>query len=260
MNLSRKNQRNLKRLRKDAAKLWAEQQAVNERAAQVFGKAKHQAVTLGKTEFVPTVKGAYDQNLRPGFDRGLAVARDAADDARIRFEGKALPAIATVLGSIAGGLANAAKNDQLPQQLRGLDLKGTAKSAKATSKELEKRAKAAMREYDRKQGKSGLGVGGWVLVGTGASVLAALGYALWQTFRADDDLWIADDELDAPITTVKPKSATLADAAPVSAASASGAEGVSTLDRAAEQGIATSDVDAKHINAGTEDGAPSVGR
>lgn len=256
MNLSRKNQRSIKRLRKDATKLWAEQQAVNQHAAEVFGTAKRNAVTLSQTELVPALKGSYDQRVRPSFDRGVAVARDAAGDARIRFEGKVLPTIATLLGTVAGGLATAAKNESLPQQLRSLDLAGTAKSARETSKELEKRAKAAMKEYDRKQGSQGIGVGGWVLVGTGAAALAAIGYALWQTFRADDDLWIADDELDAPITTVKPKEGTPAAAA----AAPSSAEGVSTLDRAAEQGIATSDVEARHVADAADDSASSMGR
>jgi predicted MarR family transcription regulator len=61
-------------------------------------------------------------------------------------------------------------------------------------KKLEKQAK--------KQQKSGPGVGGWFLIGAGVASLAAVGYALWQTFRADDDLWIADEELDAPVKTV----------------------------------------------------------
>ncbi|CAG7844516.1 hypothetical protein USB125703_00751 [Pseudoclavibacter triregionum] len=233
MNLSRKNERKLKRLRKDAAKLWAEQRAVNARAAEVFGKAKSHAVELGQTELVPALKGTYEQQLRPRVEGGIAVARDVADDARIRMGSKLLPTLAAGAASVATLLANASKNDSI--NIKGVDLKATAKTAKQTSKELEKRAKLAMKEYDRKTGKSGLGAGGWVLVGTGAAALAALGYALWQTFRADDDLWIADEELDAPITTVKPS-------------------------QAAAAGESTSDVTTHHLSQSEKDQAPSVGR
>ncbi|MBN6778697.1 hypothetical protein JRG19_09150 [Pseudoclavibacter alba] len=228
MNLSRKNQRQIKRLRKDAAKLWAEQQAVNERAAELLGKAKHQAVVLGESELIPAVKSAYDANLRPGFEHGLAVARDAADDARIRFNGKVLPAAATLAGSIAGGLA------ALNKEHKELGLKDTAKTAKKTSKALEHHAKAAVKEYNRKTGKGGIGAGGWVAIGAGVAALAAIGYALWQTFRADDDLWIADEELDAPITTVKP-----ADASRIS------------------EGDTVSDAQPKHLGGSAEDAIPS---
>ena len=41
-----------------------------------------------------------------------------------------------------------------------------------------------------------------LLIAFGVAAVAAVGYALWQTFRADDDLWIADEELDAPVKTV----------------------------------------------------------
>ena len=28
---------------------------------------------------------------------------------------------------------------------------------------------------------------------------AGVGYAAWQTFRADDELWVSDDEADDPL-------------------------------------------------------------
>ena len=34
----------------------------------------------------------------------------------------------------------------------------------------------------------------YVLMATGALALALVGYAAWQTLRADDDLWVEDEE------------------------------------------------------------------
>lgn len=199
MNLSRKNKRNLKRLRKDAAKLWAEQQAVNEHAAAVMAKARSHAIDISKKDLVPAARDAYESNLRPSLERSLKAARDAYDDARVRVGGTVMPRAAGAAGSIAGLLSQAAGSRD--------EFKAPAKNAKHLSKDLKKRADRAVREYNKKTGKGGLGVGGWTLIGAGVAAAAAAGYALWQTFRADDDLWIADEELDGPITTIAPKSA-----------------------------------------------------
>ena len=200
MALSRKNQRQLNRLRKHANSVWAEQQAVFEHARAVASEAGDNARRLRDTELFPYLQGEYDSKLRPNVQRGFAIARDAADDARVRFGGRVLPAVATVGGSLAGAVANLASSNK--------DYKPAAKRAKSFSKDLDRRAKAAMKEYDRKYNSSGLGVGGWFLIGAGVAAAAAIAYALWQTFRADDDLWIADEELDAPVTTVSPTSNT----------------------------------------------------
>jgi hypothetical protein len=37
-------------------------------------------------------------------------------------------------------------------------------------------------------------VGGIVAIVFGVVAAVGVGYALWQTLRADDELWIADDE------------------------------------------------------------------
>ncbi len=51
--------------------------------------------------------------------------------------------------------------------------------------------------------KKGLGFGGVALIALGVVVVGGVGYALYQTFRADDDLWIADDEPEAVDGTAK---------------------------------------------------------
>ncbi len=37
----------------------------------------------------------------------------------------------------------------------------------------------------------------WILVGVGVVAAAAVGYAVWQTLRADDDLWVEDEAIEA---------------------------------------------------------------
>jgi hypothetical protein len=36
-------------------------------------------------------------------------------------------------------------------------------------------------------------------IGAGVIAVAGIGYAVWQTFRADDELWVADDEAVPPV-------------------------------------------------------------
>ena len=38
------------------------------------------------------------------------------------------------------------------------------------------------------------GVGGYLLMVVGAIALAGVAYAVWQTLRADDDLWVEEDD------------------------------------------------------------------
>ena len=42
--------------------------------------------------------------------------------------------------------------------------------------------------------KSGPGIGSIVGLTLGVLAVVGIGYAVWQTLRADDDLWVADDE------------------------------------------------------------------
>jgi uncharacterized membrane protein YebE (DUF533 family) len=42
--------------------------------------------------------------------------------------------------------------------------------------------------------KKGPGVGTYLAIGAGIIAAVGVAYAVWQTFRADDELWVADDE------------------------------------------------------------------
>jgi hypothetical protein len=46
--------------------------------------------------------------------------------------------------------------------------------------------------------KQGIGAGGVIAIILGAIAAVGVLYAAWQTLRADDELWVADDPLRAP--------------------------------------------------------------
>lgn len=57
------------------------------------------------------------------------------------------------------------------------------------------RVKAAFdRVQPKKVEKKKSGIGSAIAVTAGIAAAAAVAYAVWQTFRADDELWVADDE------------------------------------------------------------------
>ena len=56
---------------------------------------------------------------------------------------------------------------------------------------------------NRLQGKKAIvakkspGFGTYVAIGAGVLAALAVAYAVWQTFRADDELWVTEDDIDA---------------------------------------------------------------
>ena len=46
--------------------------------------------------------------------------------------------------------------------------------------------------------KRGIGAGGVIAIIFGIAAALGVAYAAWQTLRADDELWVADDPLRAP--------------------------------------------------------------
>ena len=168
MALSRKNTRQMKRLRKDADRLWEEQQVVFAKARELASRAGGAARLYAESEVLPPVRDRFDSTIRPAFDSGIESGRRALTQAEHSLSKNVLPALAGFGGTVAGAV-----------------------------KQLQNRFEPAPPK------KSGPGVGGWFLIGAGVAAVAAVGYALWQTFRADDDLWIADEELDAPVQTVE---------------------------------------------------------
>jgi hypothetical protein len=95
--------------------------------------------------------------------------------------GDVIPAVGTAVGTALSVVDHA-------RAARSAAFAGEFTKAR---KEITKRASAATE-------KSGPGAGTVIAVGLGIVAAAGLLYAVWQTFRADDELWVADEEPTTP--------------------------------------------------------------
>ncbi|MFC5337314.1 DNA/RNA helicase [Leucobacter denitrificans] len=165
MKLSRKRRRELRHLRSEAQELLDQQLHVLGNANTVLKQAGKTARNLSDEYVVPRVDDAVER-VRPTVDRGVASARRA---------GAAVRRVTTPL--VASALANT---------IRALD-------------ELDSpQASAQVRHFGERTGvlkpaKKKSGVGGFIALGLGVAAAVGVGYALWQAFRTDDELWIAPD-------------------------------------------------------------------
>ncbi|WP_350348338.1 hypothetical protein ABIQ69_17155 [Agromyces sp. G08B096] len=163
MSLSRKRKKELKRLRRSAEELWGNQQAVLEHANAVAREASHQLGNLTREEVVPRVRSGYETYVRPGMEQAKGFARTAGSTAE--------RTLGNVLGSVLsiGDIANDAR----------------------VRRAVERVSPRAVAIVDKKKGP---GVGTYLAIGAAVVAAAGVAYAVWQTFRADDELWVADDE------------------------------------------------------------------
>jgi hypothetical protein len=180
--LSRKRQRELKRLKGSASELWNEQKEVLDQATHVVREASRQLANLGREEVAPRVRDAVDNHVRPGVASGIAATRSAAGSTREKFVEDVLPAVTSALSS-ALAVIEASKNPQVREALSRVGKAG----AKVGSKVVPVASKSS-------------GPGRYILIGVGLVAAAGLAYAAWQTLRADDELWVSDqpDESGAP--------------------------------------------------------------
>ncbi|WP_344371230.1 hypothetical protein [Agromyces tropicus] len=162
MSLSRKRRKELKRLRSSAGELWGNQRDVLDTSRDVAREASRQLNLLTREEVVPRVRTGYESYVRPGVDQARVFARSAGDQVE-RTLGSALGSILSI-----GDIANDTR----------------------VRRALQRVAPSAVPE------KKGPGVGTYLAIGAGIVAAAGVAYAVWQTFRADDELWVADEESD----------------------------------------------------------------
>lgn len=165
-------QTDLEILRDHAEALWERQQEVFAAAGKVAREASHQGALYAREELAPRVRQA---------------ASDSADAVRSAYS-RALPVASSTLATAA------AIGDQGIRQI----LARLARARGAAPVIVAPAAKSA-----------GIGVGGWIGITIGVLAAGAVAYAVWQTLRADDDLWVEDED-DAAIEAGE--SADLADA------------------------------------------------
>jgi hypothetical protein len=186
MKLSRKRKRELRKLRSNAEDLWQEQQAVLDHASRVLRQARTQATLLNHEQVVPRVLSTYETRFKPTVDRSVLLGRTAATGARTRVVQDVIPALT---GVAASALSVLSLSKGLSSRFDSEGLQAKLKTFSDSLKKVEPPK------------KTGPGAGTYALIGVGVVALAGIGYAAWQTFRADDDLWIADDEPEVTGTT-----------------------------------------------------------
>jgi len=187
LTLSRKRAKELKRLKSAASDLWDDQKDVLEHASHVVREAGRQAANAGREEVVPRVRETYDHHVRPVVDLGVASGRAVADTARDKVQRDVLPAVSSALAS-ALAVLEVSKDPRVREALSNVRRAGDRFGAKVGVV----------------PPKPQPGPGRYILIALAAVAAAGVAYAAWQTLRADDELWVSDDEADDPIAPARP--------------------------------------------------------
>ncbi|GAA1857397.1 DNA helicase [Microbacterium koreense] len=190
MSLSRKRKKELRKLQTQANSLWESQQVLVGEAANVAREASRQLGNFGREQVAPQVQASYEKYAAPYVDRGMQASKNV-------LERNIVPAAGAVVGSALSAWDAANEQRARFASGRGLSLPDAGKYAKKADKysqEVARRFSKAMPEPQKK----GMGAGGVIAIILGAAAAIGVLYAAWQTLRADDELWVADDPLRAP--------------------------------------------------------------
>lgn len=188
MSLSRKHKKELRKLQSQANDLWESQQVLVNQAAQVARDAGQQLGRYNREHVLPGIQSGYEKSV----DRTKKFSKNVLTDSVV-------PAAGAVVGS-AMSVWDAA-NDTRERLAAGKGL--SVPDGKAYSKRADKYSKQAMKQMSARLGalepkRKGMGAGGVIAIILGVAAAAGVLYAAWQTLRADDELWVADDPLRAP--------------------------------------------------------------
>lgn len=165
MALSRKRKRELKQLRSYTETLLDQQRDVMHNAGVVLSEATRQAKALGAEEVMPRVNEKYEL-IRPQVERNINSAKKAANRVRVAMA----PVVATALAKTVTALDNIDARDAAAQVQKFGVQQGILESPKKKRR------------------------GGIFAVVLGVAAASAVGYAIWQTFRnEDDDMWVSSD-------------------------------------------------------------------
>jgi len=193
MALSRKRERELKRLKSSASEVWDDQRQVLDHASKVLREAGRQVGYIGSEEVAPRVRNTYEHRVRPVVETGLGAVHHAGDVTRDKLKRDVLPAIASAVASTLA-VIEVAKDTRVKDAVREIRKAGdrAGHALDTTGRKVKKAAKKYSKKIDIVPQKKSGGPGKYIAIGVGVVALAGLGYAVWQTLRADDDLWITD--------------------------------------------------------------------
>jgi len=175
VSLSRKRKKELHKLQSQANALWESQQVLVSQASDVAREASRQLGNYGREQVAPQVQATYEKYAAPYVDRGVKYSKHV-------LENNVVPAA----GAVVGGALSAwdAANETRARLAAG---RGVIASKGARRVVVPAPAP-----------KKGMGAGGVIALILGAAAAIGVLYAAWQTLRADDELWVADDPLRAP--------------------------------------------------------------
>ena len=166
MSLTRQRKKELKQLQNQANKLWSGQQVLLGDAAVVAREAGRQLGNYHREQVMPRVSDNYNRYAAPYVDKGREVSQRVIND-------RVIPAAGAVVGSALSAW------DAANERRGAINVARGVVAAPAPQKKR-------------------LGAGGVIALLLGVAAAVGIVYAAWQTLRADDELWVADDPLRAP--------------------------------------------------------------
>ncbi|PZE64506.1 hypothetical protein [Curtobacterium sp. MCBD17_021] len=173
--IPRKRRKQIKKLKGKTATLLGEQRKVLEHANAILAEARGHAADAARKDLAPRVQNAIDNGLRPAVATGVHAATSAAQSASQRFQSEVVPGLISTAGSVLS-VGDLAKDPRVQKIV----------------KEAQKRGGVFLKQAPVPE-KKGIGFGGVALIVVGVVAVAGAAYAAYQTLRADDDLWVADD-------------------------------------------------------------------
>ncbi len=188
MSLSRKRKKELRKLQKDANTLWESQQVLIGQAGHVAREAGRQLGNYNREQVIPTVHDTYETYAAPYVNQGVAASKHF-------YNRQLVPAAGALVGSALSVWDAAGETRSRLAAGRGVDIDVSKIQKKAAKYGAAATKKLAVSE---KPARSGMGAGGVIALILGVAAAAGVLYAAWQTLRADDELWVADDPLAAP--------------------------------------------------------------
>jgi hypothetical protein len=192
VSLNRKRKKELRKLQSQANNLWESQQVLVGEAATIAREAGRQLGNFGREQVVPGVKGGYGRYAAPYVDKSKQFSKQVLSD-------KVVPTAGAVVGSALSVWDAANDTRSRFAAGKGFVLPDAATYAKKADKygaQASKKLAAKLIVLDPP--KRGIGAGGVIAIVLGVAAAVGVLYAAWQTLRADDELWVADDPLRAP--------------------------------------------------------------
>ena len=196
VSLSRKRKKELRNLQSSANKLWETQQVLVGEAAGIAREASRQLGHYSREQVVPTVQHTYNDRVLPAINTAGRASRDFVGNRVIPAAGSVVGTALSVWDAANDTRSRFASGDGLTLPDAKSVAKSADKAAKKATKQLSARFNAVAPVFEPQ--KKGIGAGGVIALLLGVAAAVGVLYAAWQTLRADDELWVADDPLRAP--------------------------------------------------------------